>query len=106
MFCKLMLFMIYCYVGNTEEVEILVSGYNRNLTQFSLTPDYNVTLSKSWRVDLNMSWIQVQPTMCTFCYELFAIHEVGLNVNHQKNRFSKTIMFYMFSLKLKINNEG
>ena len=29
-----------------------------------------------YHVDLNMSWLQVEPTVCTSCNEVYAIHEV------------------------------
>jgi len=64
-----------CNLGHG--LELLVSGYNTNMTLLSLTPEYELAHTTHWKVDLNMSWLQIQPTMCTFCYEIFAIHEVS-----------------------------
>ena len=81
--------------GCSVSLSLLVSGYNRNLTKYNLTPKYEVRfLDNSWvtkfmiqvadvfyyPVDLNMSWLQIQPTVCTSCNEVYAIHEVSFGV--------------------------
>ena len=68
-------------VRGSAQLELLVSGYNRNLTRTSVSLDSGAVASvhtAAWRVDLNMSWLQVQETVCTFCYQIYAVHEARL----------------------------
>ena len=37
-----------------------------------------------YHVDLNMSWLQIQPTVCTSCNEVYAIHEVSVGILSMK----------------------
>ena len=69
---------LLCLVRGSAQLELLVSGYNRNLTRTSVSLDSGSVASvhtAAWRVDLNMSWLQLQETVCTFCYQIYAVHE-------------------------------
>ena len=82
---ELILVLVLVTTCNGQSYNILVSGYNRNLSYYSMSlthpgtepyPILDHIHQQSWKVDLNMSWLQVEPTVCTFCYEIFAVHEV------------------------------
>ena len=73
--------VLLCLVSGSAQLELLVSGYNRNLTRTSVSLDSGSVASvhtAAWRVDLNMSWLQLQETVCTFCYQIYAVHEARL----------------------------
>ena len=55
------------------ESGVLVSGYNRNLTFYGAI-NGSLKLCQSFRVDLNMSWLALDPVHGDVS---FGIHEVG-----------------------------
>jgi len=82
----ILVLVVLVTTSNGQSYNILVSGYNRNLSHYSMSlthpgtepyPILDHIHQQSWKVDLNMSWLQVEPTVCTFCYEIFAVHEVS-----------------------------
>ena len=50
---------------------VVVSGYNRNISIYGANDDGILTLCQSFRVDLNMSWLDPGPDF------MYGIHEVG-----------------------------
>ena len=80
-FTCICLLSLLSLVRGSAQLELLVSGYNRNLTRTSVSLDSGSVAgvhTAAWRVDLNMSWLQLQETVCTFCYQIYAVHEARL----------------------------
>ena len=79
-FSILFLFFVFSCLAKEDcedlDAGVLVSGYNRNLTLYGAI-NGTLKLCQSFRVDLNMSWLDRSPEGEDTGDEMYGIHEVG-----------------------------
>jgi len=77
----LIVFSLLAWTAHCQE-NILVSGYNTQMATYRLGQNYTVSRTGGWGVDSNLTWLQVEPMLCTMCKDVvYAVHEVSRYLN-------------------------